>query len=316
MTFSPLLRDRMLSGLIGHIVGDALGVPYEFMPREQMTAEPATGMTGWGSHDQPPGTWSDDTSMLLCVLENCHRGGSTQDLGQLFLAWYDDGYHTPHGDVFDIGVTTRFALERLRSTQGLDDASAPRIGSDGNGSLMRCLPYAFFQDLQLGCARMSEEGTITHPSKRCQDCCTFYVRMARALAEGESKTAALQTAAEQLKKTWTTTGDVDTEDIRRRLFKRLFAPGFPELTSSDIRSGGYVIETLEASIWCFLQGSDYASSVLMAVNLGGDTDTVAALTGGLSGIYYGREDIPAAWRDSIVNGDRLRQQIEEWIPNT
>jgi len=288
MTFSPHLRARMLSGLIGHIVGDALGVPYEFMPREQMTAEPATGMTGWGSHDQPPGTWSDDTSMLLCVLENCHRGGSTQDLGQLFLAWYDDGYHTPHGDVFDIGVTTRLALERLRSTQGLDDASAPRIGSDGNGSLMRCLPYAFFQDLHMGSARMSEEGTITHPSKRCQDCCTFYVRMARAPAEGETKTAALQTAAEQ----------------------------FQELVASDIRSGGYVIETLEASIWCFIQGSDYASSVLMAVNLGGDTDTVAALTGGLAGIYYGQEDIPAAWRDSIVNGDRLRQQIEEWIPIT
>lgn len=314
MTFSPLLRDRMLSGVIGHIVGDALGVPYEFMPREVMIAEPATGMTGWGSHDQPPGTWSDDTSMLLCVLENCHRGGSTQDLGLLFLDWYDRGYHTPHGEVFDIGVTTRLALERLWSTRELADASAPRSGSDGNGSLMRCLPYAFFQDLSEGSTRMAEEGAITHPSKLCRDCCIFYVRMARALSEGESKTAALQTAAEHLQQVWKTEGDVEPEDNRRRMFKKIFHPGFQELVVSDIRSGGYVIETLEASICCFIQGTDYASSVLTAVNLGGDTDTVAALTGGLAGIFYEMEDIPAGWRDSIVHEDRLRQQIEGWLP--
>jgi len=304
----------MRSGIMGHIVGDALGVPHEFMPRMSMMAEPATGMTGWGTHDQPPGTWSDDSSLLLCVLENCHSGGSLQDLGRLFLAWYEKGYHTPHGDVFDIGITTRRALERLRSGQSPSDPSGSFVGSDGNGSLMRCLPYAFFVDVHVGIDRMAEEGRITHPSTLCEDCCAFYARMARALAEGESKSASVLAAAEHMWQVWERSDNTEPGHDRRRLFQRLMDPTFQALEPYVIRSGGYVIETLEAAVWCLLNGRDYASSVLTAVNLGGDTDTVAALTGGLAGIYHGSDDIPVDWRDAIAGGAGLWQKIEGWLP--
>ena len=105
-----------------------------------MRSDPATGMSGHGSHNQPPGTWSDDSSMMLCVLENCHHRGTAKDLGLLFLRWYDEGYHTAHGEVFDIGMTTERALERLKAGKPLKASEVDGRRSSGNGILMRSLP--------------------------------------------------------------------------------------------------------------------------------------------------------------------------------
>jgi ADP-ribosylglycohydrolase len=303
--------EKARAGIWGFIVGDALGVPYEFMSREDMSDEPATGMSGWGTYDQPPGTWSDDTSMMLCVLENIHAGGKTDELARLFLRWAYDGYHTPHGRVFDIGITTRIALDRYR--QGNPDSGLDDKRSAGNGSLMRSLPYAFGERYTDGAFMMLRENQITHRAWLCQSCCLFYTRMVRALAEGESKAMACRTAIDYLRMGWSHS-DMPEEDREESLrFSRLFDASFPGLPVSEIRSSGYVIESLEAAVWSFLNGTDYRSTVLNAVNLGGDTDTNAALAGGLAAIHYGMGDIPGDWLDTIVGRRELEGNIDTWL---
>jgi ADP-ribosylglycohydrolase len=303
--------EKARAGIWGFIVGDALGVPYEFMSREDMSDEPATGMSGWGTYDQPPGTWSDDTSMMLCVLENIHAGGKTDELARLFLRWAYDGYHTPHGRVFDIGITTRIALDRYR--QGNPDSGLDDKRSAGNGSLMRSLPYAFGERYTDGAFMMLRENQITHRAWLCQSCCLFYTRMVRALAEGESKAMACRTAIDYLRTGWSHS-DMPEEDREESLrFSRLFDASFPWLPVSEIRSSGYVIESLEAAVWSFLNGTDYRSTVLNAVNLGGDTDTNAALAGGLAAIHYGMGDIPGDWLDTIVGRRELEGNIDTWL---
>ncbi len=148
---------------MGFMVGDALGVPHEFRSRDDMRSDPATGMAGHGSHNQPPGTWSDDSSLMLCVLENCHRQETARDLGLLFLRWYDEGYHTAHGEVFDIGMTTERALERQKEGKPLKASEVDGRRSSRNGRLMRSLPYAFLEDFRGGVTPTVEEGLITHP---------------------------------------------------------------------------------------------------------------------------------------------------------
>lgn len=298
---------------MGFIVGDALGVPYEFRTRDEMKSDPATGMTGYGTHDQPPGTWSDDTSMMLCVLENCYQQGTTDDLGRLFLRWHDEEYHTAHGEVFDIGITTERALERLKAGKPLHASEVDERRSSGNGSLMRSLPYAFFENFHSAVSRMSEDGRITHPVAICDECCGFYVSMARSLAEGASRENAYRVACEWKRAVWQVSDPGDSPHEHLRAFARLFSEGFKEFREDQIRSGGYVLDTLEAVVWCLLRGRDYRDCVLMAVNLGEDTDTVAALTGGLAAIHWGLDAIPKDWLNTIVDKDRLESQIAQWL---
>jgi ADP-ribosylglycohydrolase len=310
---SKNLSQKAKAGIMGFIVGDALGVPYEFRTRDKMKSDPASSMTGYGTHNQPPGTWSDDTSMMLCVLENCHRQGTVEDLGRLFLRWYDEGYHTAHGEVFDIGITTERALERLKAGNPLNASEVDERRSSGNGSLMRSLPYAFLEDFQSAVSRMSEDGRITHPVAVCDECCGFYVSMARSLAEGASREEAYRGACEWKRGDWQVSDPGDSPHEHRRGFARLFSEDFKALREDQIRSGGYVLETLEAVVWCLLRGRDYKDCVLNAVNLGQDTDTIAALTGGLAGIHWGLSEIPAPWLNAVVGREHLESQVEQWL---
>jgi ADP-ribosylglycohydrolase len=305
-------KDKAYAGIWGFIVGDALGVPHEFKSRFELRESAVTGMEGWGTHNQPPGTWSDDTSMMLCVLENNVQVGGTNGLSKLFLKWYQEGYHTPHGEVFDIGVTTRDAMERLKAGVPPLQAGSSDEGSAGNGSLMRSLPYAFAEEFAKGFAEMVVQHGITHAVGLCHESSIFYIRLVRALAEGSSKERALAVAGGYLRMGWRITDDIENVDSRE-IFTRLFDPSFPALPEESIASGGYVIESLEAAVWCFMNGTDYRSCVLKAVNLGGDTDTVAALTGGLCGIYYGIGDIPQEWMESIVQRENLDKMIQDWL---
>jgi ADP-ribosyl-[dinitrogen reductase] hydrolase len=308
---SPRFSEKARAGVWGFIVGDALGVPFEFKTREDMYKSPATGMTGGGMHDQPPGTWSDDTSMMLCVMENGHDGGGTYGLADLFLRWAYEGYQTPHGEVFDIGVTTRIALEKYKKDKKISGLNDER--SAGNGSLMRCLPYAFREAYAEGMFYMVSENRITHRNWLCQHCCIFYTRMVRALAEGDSKELSLKKAGGYLRHGWRISDQHDDAMKEASRFNRLFDESFPALPEKEIRSGGYVIESLETSVWSFMNGTDYRSTVLKAVNLGEDTDTNAALAGGLAAIHYGMRDIPSEWLETIVGRKELEGKIDTWI---
>lgn len=302
-------HTKLPAAIWGFITGDALGVPYEFCSRKTMQQNPATGMVGFGTHDQPPGTWSDDTSMMLCVLENNFKKGSIKDLAQLFIRWYRDAYHTAHGEVFDIGITTQESLERLMSGCKMSEAGSTHPHSAGNGSLMRSLPYAFYADFSEGAYCMIRQNQLTHRLPVCTYSCLYYIRFLRSLADGYDKETSMKHAKGHLHFGLRITERDENDPYPYTELKRLFDVDFKNIPEELINSGGYVVDSLEAATWCFLNTDNYTDAVLKAVNLGRDTDTIGALTGALAGVYYGTESIPAEWLNTIAR----KQELEIWL---
>lgn len=294
--------SKLRAAIYGFVVGDALGVPYEFASREVMKYSPATGMTGYGTHNQPPGTWSDDTTFMLCVLENLLEDGTPKTLKNKMLKCYKDGYLTPHGQLFDIGVATS-----LRINGNIHEQDKEL--NQGNGSLMRSLPYAFREDIRRASFEMHFDNKITHPDALCHLCCIFYVRLARSLLEGLTPNEAMKVAVGYIKFGWRIT-DIPDNKPYYDSFSILMSKTFSALSEEAIISSGHVIKTLEAVCWCLLNTTNYKDAVLKAVNLGGDTDTIAALTGGLAGILYGIEGIPVDWLDTLNNKTLIENILE------
>ncbi|MBW4423823.1 MAG: ADP-ribosylglycohydrolase family protein [Nostoc desertorum CM1-VF14] len=294
-----LTATKTLSGLMGLCVGDALGVPVEFTSRAERVKSPVTTMQGYGTWNQPPGTWSDDSSLSFCLAECLCRGYSLDAIANSFWRWYKEAYWTPRGDVFDIGQTTHTAIMRLKQGVVPHQAGGKVENSNGNGSLMRILPMAYcHRNFTLGelLARVHDVSAITHAHARSQMACGIYISIAVALLEG----ADLQTAYLQALQDIQTIYSVREFLLEKPHFGRIFSGEIAKLPVEEINSGGYVIDTLESSLWCLLNSSSYSEAVLKAVNLGGDTDTTAAVTGGLAGIYYGVENIPKQWMNQIA----------------
>lgn len=314
--FSFTHKEKFRGAFWGFIVGDALGVPYEFSTRTEMKQRPATTMTGHGTYDQPAGTWSDDTSMMLCVLENMQSGWNLKRLADLFLRWKDEAYHTAHNEVFDIGSKTRKALQRYKdegdlSTMGRSDDERDA----GNGSLMRSLPYAFVDPLHVALIKMIYDSGLTHDAAICREATLLYIKMMRHLADGMDKMESFLMAGGHLRAGWRLVDDDDPSPHRSE-FRRLFSRGFHLLPEDEVKSTGYVIHTLEAAIWCFLNSNSYTETVLKAVNLGEDTDTVAAVAGGLAGTFYGYDSIPEEWLQQLARRADLEQLFQGWVFRT
>jgi len=298
-------RERLYGGLLGLTVADALGVPVEFRTRSVLDQNPVTEMFGYGTYNQPPGTWSDDSTMTWCTVESLalQPQYDTEDMAGRFVQWLTKGYMTPHDELFDIGNATREALERYRTEAvWAKFAGLTSEFSNGNGSLMRILPIAFYVQDREPEERdriVSEVSSITHRHPRSILACQIYVEIALHLLHGDSADQAYRSGIEQI-------------SARHRghtewgAFTRIWDGGLASLQRDEIRSSGYVVDTLEASLWCMLTTSTYAESVLKAVNLGEDTDTTAAITGGLTGILYGESAIPTEWLSQIVKIDELR----------
>ena len=290
------------AAIYGFAIGDAVGVPYEFIPREIIAFDPATGMSGYGSHKQPPGTWSDDTTFMLCVLENLLDNGTQRTLRNKMRQCYREGYLTPHGNLFDIGRATSLGINAT-NRHSHDPLN------QGNGSLMRCLPYAFRKDIRKSLYEMLFDNNITHYNSLCNLCCIFYVRLARALLEGSDPNEAMQVAGAYLRFGWRITDIADHKPYYDS-FSRIMNKTFSALPEEAIISSGHVIKTLEAVCWCLLNTSNYKDAILKAVNLGNDTDTIAALTGGLAGIVYGIEGIPNDWLNTLNNKTLIENLLE------
>lgn len=292
-------RSDAAAGVIGLAVGDALGVPVEFFDRDRLKKEPVTGMRSFGTHHQPAGTWSDDTSLALCLAESlAEKGIDYADQAQRFIAWKYSAKWTPHGRLFDIGNVTGEAIARLLNgvyplAAGPDDDRAC-----GNGSLMRILPLAIFLAdadpferwrIAADCSR------LTHGHPRCLLACAYYVEVAAALVRGESLGDGIESANRLLRH------DLERKHPQERdTFARILSPQLGQLPEGEISGSGYVIHCLEASLWCALRAKSYAEGVLAAVNLGDDTDTTGAVAGGLLGLQYGLAGIPAEWQNQLV----------------
>jgi len=306
------------NALLGLVAGDALGVPVEFKSREELKENPVTDMFGYGTHNQPPGTWSDDSSLALCLAEELTKGFNLKTIADSFVRWLYEGYWTAHGKVFDVGNSTGSALKRLKDGVSPEESGMKEENTNGNGSLMRILPLLFYvhqnKDEQERYEIIRKVSAITHAHVRSTLSCFYYLEMGRFILEGYDPMESYQKAnkvflqlADEL--------EIPAGELIH--FERLTNGDIHQLREDEIFSETYVIYTLEASVWCLLTTSNYREAVLKAVNLGYDTDTTAAVTGGLAGMIYTFNDIPGKWLEQIARpGDieELAERLGEKFP--
>ncbi len=307
-------RNYIKDALLGVAVGDALGVPVEFVSRGMRDDNPVTGMREKGSHNQLAGTWSDDTSLTLCLGEMLCEPYNINVLASNFVNWKEHNVNTARGYVFDIGIATSAAIQQLsRGVEPILAGGADEY-SNGNGSLMRILPLLFYiQDkpIKQRFAYTQEVSSLTHRHIRSVIACFIYLEYARLLLAGIDKVEAYQqmqqTVLTYLKENYVC-NEAELNKFHRILdiqvgnydLNRL-----ADLKIDEINSAGYVIDTLEASLWCILQTNNFSEAVLKAVNLGNDTDTTGAVTGGLAGLLYGAKTIPAEWLDVLAKRNEI-----------
>lgn len=292
--------------LFGVAIGDALGVPAEFKNRSVLQQDPVTDFIDFKSHSQPPGTFSDDSSLTFCLAESLCLGYDLNDAGKRFVMWYDENYWTANNEVFDIGMTTRRAIDRLR--RGTRPSLAGDFDEDcnGNGSLMRIMPLLFYiRDLETAQRYdiIKEVSSMTHGHVRSVIACFYYLEFALELLKGRDKQTAYtntaQTVNEHLVKRQIVISEVEK-------FNPLLKEDISKRDIASIPSWGYVMNTLQASMYCFLNTGNYKEATLMAVNLGNDADTTAAVTGGLAGLYYGFDAIPEKWRHEVKRSNDIK----------
>lgn len=297
--------------ITGGAIGDALGVPVEFQSREELSQDPVLGMRGYGTHYQPPGTWSDDTSMTLCLLGSLSRRKAIDylDIMENFTRWLHQAEFTANGVVFDVGIATQEAIAHYEQGTPPLECGGRGEQDNGNGSLMRIAPLALYLHRQQLTSVSDILDTahklscLTHAHPRSQMACGIYTLIALNLLEGRSLASAISEGLASARAFYEKSAAFSSE---LSTYGRLWElDAFAALPESAIQSSGYVVHTLEAVIWCLLNSKDYASCVLKAVNLGNDTDTIAAIAGGLAGLAYGRDSIPAEWKSTLAKCDYI-----------
>ncbi|HEY9737660.1 MAG TPA: ADP-ribosylglycohydrolase family protein [Trichocoleus sp.] len=293
--------ERFRGCLLGLAAGDAVGTTAEFKPRG--TFSPVTDMVGGGPFGLKPGQWTDDTSMALCLATSLIRAGGfdAADQMELYCRWYKDGYLSSTGRCFDIGNTTREALEQyLASGNPFSGPTHPR--SAGNGCLMRLAPVPMFYCTQgeLGISRESraahfsgESSRTTHGAAECIDASRLFGAMLFRALLGASKAEILF--------------ERDAAMVESPSIKAIANGAYRDKSIDDIHGTGYVVASLEAALWCFWTTETFEAAILAAVNLGDDADTTAAICGQVAGAYYGESAIPSPWLEQLT----MRAEITE-----
>lgn len=247
--------------LLATATADALGVPVEFKPRSYLKANPVTDLLEFGTHYQPKGTWSDDTSLMLCLAESMVEGLDINKLAQKFIVWKNDNLWTPHGWVFDIGIGTRVAIEQLEN--GIVPELAVGFGEmdNGNGSLMRILPLVLhIKDLDIDQRYewTKKVSSLTHAHVRSIMACFYYLEFAKKILEGKEKFQAYSELQIEIN-SYFESRKINPMEIQK--FSRLLFEDISKVEEDNIKSSGYVIDTLEASIWCVLTTNNYKEAV-------------------------------------------------------
>ena len=301
--------DKIKAVMLGHAVADALGVPVEFCSRAELAEKPVTEMLGYGSYPVPAGSWSDDTSMSLCALASLARGMVDYDeIMQNFGKWYYNDEFTPSGEMFDVGNTCSFAIHNYHKANcSYKECGLNNTRSNGNGSLMRIHPFALYAHYKMMLLKdwepmIFEASALTHSHERSKLACGIYSYILLHILV-EPNIDAVNTALRHAALHYQNHKEFDC-------YARLFDADFANLDISEIKSSGYVVDTLEAAVWCLLTTDTYKDCVLKAVNLGDDTDTVAAIAGGLAGALYGYEAIPQEWRNTLIKRKYIEAMCE------
>ena len=319
-------KKNLTNAILGLAVADAVGVPYEFLDREDIEREPATDMTEYGTHHQPKGTWSDDTSMTLALIDALTKSEGEIDYKRIadnFANWVQHAAFTAHNEVFDIGGTCFRAIRRHIENPELPawECGEKSEQSSGNGGMMRILPLAFwlhckfgedFIDVPKAREVICRVTAITHANACCALANLIYVTFAGQLISGRDKKAAWDYTKKKI-------GPVIDADpwlqTAAHSYARLLSNGFLQTPIEELSGSGYVVHTLESAAWCFMNTRDYRSCVLTAVNLGEDTDTTAAVAGGLAGLHYGDGSISPQWLEALAKREEICRMCEAFHAN-
>ena len=310
-----IMKQKIYNTLYGAIIADALGVPVEFKDRDYLKKNPVTDMTGYGTYNLPKGSWSDDSSMMLCLADSIAklRGIDYDDIMKKFYNWFKHAKYTPDHKVFDIGRTCLMAIANYEEGSKAVYCGLSGEMDNGNGSLMRIapLPLYLFQaypsntmELESIYEFIHNVSSITHAHPisliGCDIYCAIMIEILNGTGKEDLQGYALPKIGKYVRK------HPGYESALKK-YDRIFHQSFKDIPENEIKSSGYVVDTLEAALWCFLNTEKYRDCVLKAVNLGSDTDTVACVAGSIAGLYYG--DIPSEWINSIRN----RKMIDKII---
>jgi ADP-ribosyl-[dinitrogen reductase] hydrolase len=295
--------SKIKDAILGLIVGDALGVPVEFKSRDYLDKNPVTCMMGNGTYKQPIGTWSDDTSLTLATMDGLAKGEDSYGIMCKFVDWLYDGKYTAHNDVFDVGATTGQAISKFSEHLGINpiDCGLTEVDSNGNGSLMRILPIALsnVNNSELDIINKAMEASKwTHGHITSQLCCAWYCLVAVNIYNGKKLDESFELANNAINRYY---GEV--EELVGVFDSRV-------VSRSYIRSTGYVVHGIEVAQWCLKTSTSYEEAVLKAINLGEDTDTNGAITGGLAGIYFG--NIPSIWIENVCNKELIYKILDKF----
>lgn len=289
--------SRACGCLIGLATGDAVGTTLEFKQRGSFT--PINDMVGGGPFGLGAGQWTDDTSMALCLAASLLETGRFDAVDQMrrYCRWRDEGYMSSNGRCFDIGNTVGASLQKF-SVEGEPFAGSTDPHSAGNGSIMRLAPIVLFchPDREKAALYAEASSRTTHGATECLDACRLLaVILCRAL-DGESKEEVALGSRESF------SGEPAIQAIA--------CGSFTTKPIDEIRGSGYVVESLEAALWCFWQTESFEEAILRAANLGDDADTTAAVCGQIAGAYYGEDGIPEHWLDRLVMWDEIGDMAE------
>ncbi len=294
--------STILAGIYGSAVGDALGVPFERKTRDTFLCE---DMIVNGGQPYPVGTWSDDTSMLLAEIDSLGRCGYFDDNDTMrnFVSWLFHGKFTPAEQSFGVGRTTSIAVSRFREGMLIEECGGRDVLDNGNGALMRMLPYALLKNPDRRTIA-DRSGQMTHAHIISRRCCEVYVRVVEELLDGYDPETAVVRAVTPMR---ARLPDIIADQLLR----------LGTTARKEIKSTGYVVDTLTASLWCLIHTDNFADAVLAAVNLGSDTDTTGSVTGGLAGILYGLDEekgVPTAWSHALLRYQWIEKLCEDVAP--
>jgi len=303
------MKTMIRSALLAMACGDALGVPVEFLSRGELEKTPVSTMRSGGTWNRPAGTWSDDTSLALALADSLAGGWNPEDVMKKSLAWLRDGAYTPDGVTFDVGRTTRAALERFSGGTPALLCGGTGERDNGNGSLMRILPLLFYLETQPAPENpdrwfdlVHQAGCLTHGHPRSRMACGIYLSVARLLYPGCDPAQALESGLHRALSWYER-----REEYRQEMDHFLPLLSLKNRTWDSLSGSGYVIHTLESALWCLMTSRTLEECILKAVNLGEDTDTTAAVAGGPAGLIWGEDSIPASWLESLRGRDLLER---------
>jgi ADP-ribosyl-[dinitrogen reductase] hydrolase len=277
--------NRFRGCFLGLAVGDAVGTTVEFQPRGSFP--PVTDMIGGGPFGLQAGQWTDDTSMALCLASSLvtKKTFDPNDQMERYWLWYKEGYLSSTGRCFDIGNTVRYALDRYHRT-GTPFSGSTSPNAAGNGSLMRLapIPMFYFPDFEKTITFAGESSRTTHGALECIEACQLFAEMLFRAFSGLSKDEILLNT---------------TVKISAPKINDIASGNYCQKPLSQIHGTGYVVESLEAALWCFYKTGTFETAILQAANLGDDADTTAAICGQIAGAYYGESGIPLKWLERL-----------------